>query len=105
MLAKSGLEGVENVKVREMVRCKSKCSVPVDARKTTIASGNLQHLVQYNHQILPVVQGFLPEDTFMDVALKSLKELMKQHIIGNPKNKMAICFYDAVHLCLACALL
>ena len=32
----------------------------------------------------------------MDLALKSMQELMKQHIIGNPKDRMAVIFYAAV---------
>ena len=32
----------------------------------------------------------------MDLALKSIEELMKHHIISNPKNSMAVCFYGTV---------
>ncbi len=45
----------------------------------------------------------------MDVALKSMQELMKQHIIGNPKDRMAVVFYAAVSFvickipCVPCA--
>ena len=43
-------------------------------------------------------QGYSPEDTYMDLALKSMQELMKQHIIGNPKDRMAVVFYAAVSI-------
>jgi len=36
----------------------------------------------------------------MDLALKSVVELMKQHIISNPKNSMSVCFYGTV--CVRC---
>ena len=52
-----------------------------------------------------LLQGYTPNDTYMDLALKSMQELMKQHIIGNPKDRMAVVFYAAVSLCQTCTLL
>lgn len=51
------------------------------------------------------IQGYRKEDTYMDVALKAIQELMKQHIIGNPKDRMAVIFYAAVRLNEGCQIL
>ena len=41
-------------------------------------------------------QGYLEEDTYMDLALKVIREILKQHVIGSPKDQMAVIFYNAV---------
>lgn len=43
-----------------------------------------------------LLQGFEPSDTYMDVALKVVRELMKQHIVSSPKDLMGLVFYGAV---------
>lgn len=37
-------------------------------------------------------------DTFMDLAVKAIQEIMKQHVVGSPKDQMAVVFYGAVSL-------
>ena len=85
MLAKAG---VKNVEVR--------CPYNLFYRRRTCwlrASCDLRAECQTK---LHVLQGFTPDDTFMDLALKSMEELMKHHIISNPKNSMAVSFYGTV---------
>ena len=41
-------------------------------------------------------QGCSEDDIHMDLALKVIREMLKQHVIGSPKDQMAVIFYNAV---------
>ena len=41
-------------------------------------------------------QGYSEDDSYMDLALKVIREFLKQHVIGSPRDQMAIIFYNAV---------